>query len=100
MNDEISESLIKQLKEMSQNHLLPLERRLADTAVWFHENKDRIPRENLAARVDFLFKSVDIFIELLAMTAKRMQEVEGRPKSSSLFIPRGVDVKGDVRHFG
>ena len=79
---------------------LPLERRLIDTAVWFHRNKPRLARENLMGRVDFLEKTCDILIELCALTLQRMQNVEGRPKSQSLWLPKGMEQKSMGRKFG
>ena len=96
----ITENLIKELEELSSRSELPLERRLVDTAIWFHRNRDRIPRENLPKRLDFLEKTLDIFLELTALTVDRVQQAEGRPKSRSLWLPSGVSVEGDVRRFG
>ena len=96
---EITDSLIKQLEEISTDTLRPLERRLTDTAVWFYKNKDLIPRENLTARVDFLESTISVFLEMVAMSVDRLQVAEGRQKSESLWLPQGVEVKGDMRRF-
>jgi hypothetical protein len=72
---------------------------MIDTAVWFHKNKDRIPREALDKRVDFLEKTVDIFLEMMAMSMDRIQKAEGRRKSDSLWLPNGMTMTGDVREF-
>jgi hypothetical protein len=72
------------------------EQRLEDWALWFHENKDR-GRDYDKERA-FLHKAIDGCIELLAIAAKDIQDVEGRPKRSNLlFTPSGVSVRGDVR---
>jgi len=92
---EISKELINKLEHMSSESRLPLEKRLVDLAVWFHRNKDRIPREALDKRVDFLEKSLDIHLEMVAMLVNRMQLAEGRSKSSSLWLPKGIKVVED-----
>ena len=97
---KITEQLINKLEHLNNETRLPLERRLIETAVWFHRNKDRIPRENLEKRIDFLEKTLDIFLEMTAMLVDRAQLVEGRTKSESLWIPRGIDASGDVTKFG
>ena len=97
---KITEQLINKLEHLNNETRLPLERRLIETAVWFHRNKDRIPRENLEKRIDFLEKTLDIFLEMTAMLVDRAQLVEGRAKSESLWIPRGIDASGDFTKFG
>lgn len=91
------ENQLRELETIAKNTNLPLERRIVDMAVWFHRNKDRIPREALDKRVDFLEKSLDISLELIAMLAERLQHAEGRSK---LYLPRGLDVRGDLTKFG
>lgn len=100
MSDFTTSQLIDQLERLSEDNALPLERRLINTAVWFHKNKDRIPREALDKRVDFLEKTLDIFIELTALTVDRMQIMEGRHKSESLWLPNGISASGDMTKFG
>ena len=97
---ELETALINKLEHLNNETRLPLERRLIETAVWFHRNKDRIPRENLEKRIDFLEKTLDIFLEMTAMLVDRAQLVEGRAKSESLWIPRGIDASGDFTKFG
>lgn len=84
-----SDELIRKLEAIHNETHLPLERRLIDTAVWFHKNKDRIPRNEVERRLDFLFKTLDIHLELVALLVDRMQLAEGRKKSDSLWLPRG-----------
>ena len=96
---EITEQLINKLEHLNNETRLPLEKRLIETAVWFHRNKDRIPRENLTKRLDFLEKTLDIFLEMTAMLVDRAQLVEGRSKSESLWLPRGMDARGDFTKF-
>ena len=84
------EIAVKELEKIAKKVHLPLEKHLLNTAVWFHKNKGRIPDENLKERVAFLEKSLDIFLDLAALTMQRIQRVEQRPKSSPIFIP-GID---------
>ena len=65
----------------------PLERRLADTAVWFYSNKDSIARDNLAARQAFLEKAFWVQLELIAMLLDRMRKSTG---SEYLWLPKGM----------
>lgn len=76
-----------------------LEQRLADTAAWFFANKDRIPLDNLASKQKFLEKAVWLLIEISALQAARIHELEGG-KGGLLWLPRGMQVNGDVRKFG
>jgi len=73
------------------------ETRLIDWAKWFHENKGRIPPEDLRKRVDFLQKSVDGCLELIALAALQMRSQKA---SSQLYLPNGMRVTGDLTRFG
>jgi hypothetical protein len=74
----------------------PLEQRMADLTVWFYKNVEHIPRDNLAARQVFLEKAMWTMVEIQAMLLERIRETTG---SKGLFIPRGINVEGDVREF-
>ena len=76
-----------------------LEQRLADTAAWFFANKDRIPLDNLASKQKFLEKTVWLLIEICALQTERIHELEGG-KKGLLWLPRGMEVHGDVKKFG
>lgn len=89
----ITSQLLAQLEELQHNTNLPFEKRLIHTAIWYHKNKSRIPRENLANRLDFLEKTLDITLELFAMSLERLQLNEGRPKSANLWLPSGMTFK-------
>tara|TARA_Y100000310_G_C20656784_1_gene802385 strand:- start:1150 stop:1446 length:297 start_codon:yes stop_codon:yes gene_type:complete len=95
----VSKELMAQLEQIQENTQLPLEKRLIQTAIWFHKNKGRIPRENLSKRVDFLELMLDITLEINAMLVQRMQRGEGRT-DTPLWLPSGMQVSGDVRKFG
>ena len=96
---ESTDSLIRQLEQIQENTLLPLERRLMQTALWFHKNKDRI--SDPLRKIEFMEKTLDITLELMALTVQRMQEVEGRGgKSANLWLPAGMNVSGDVKRYG
>ena len=77
-----------------------LEERIRDWAVWFHQNKDRMPSDNLRKRLDFLEKALDGCLELVAIATKDIQKLEHREKSPNLWLPSGVDIQGDIRKFG
>ena len=90
--------LLKNLDAIREQTNLPFERRLLDTALYFHKNKDSIPRANLQARVDFFEKVMDCYLEMMVMCLDRMQEVEGRKQGTSLWLPKGmVDVETGKR---
>ena len=69
----------------------PLERRMADLAIWYYKNAHFMPKENLKARVDFLDKSFWIMLEVNALLLERLHAVEG---SKSLFLPSGMKMDG------
>ena len=97
----VTPQLIDALDELAASGAhFPLERRLLDTAVWFHRNKPRLAKENVLGRLDFYEKTCDILIELAALACQRLQHVEGRPKSQSLWLPKGVEAKGSMKRFG
>lgn len=91
-NREITEQLLNEMEKLSEDGMLPLERRLLNTAVWFHRNRGRLDGTDLQRRLDFLEKVLDIFMELFALTVDRMQKAEGRPQSAKLWMPRGHTV--------
>lgn len=64
-----------------------LETLLADTALWFYMNKDRIPKENLAKRQQFLEEALWCSLELNALLLERIREQTG---SRSLWLPNGM----------
>lgn len=97
---EITDGLIKELEALSSNTYLPLEKRLIDTCVWYHKNKDRIPRNAVEKRMDFLEKTFDIFLELIAMSTDRVQQMEGRPKERTLWLPNGMIDKETGKRYG
>ena len=73
-----------------------LERRLADTAVWFHKNMSHIPLDNLAARQMFLQKAFWILLEIQALLLERMRD----DKQTNLWLPKGMELMGDIKKFG
>lgn len=75
----------------------PLERRLADLTIWYYQNRNRIPPDNLAARYALADKALWIVLEILALVTERLHESEA---TSGLWRPKSVQVNGDVRKFG
>ena len=73
----------------------PLERRTADLAIWFWQNHQRIPRDNLAARQAFFEKALWTFMEVNALLVERLHEVEAMKRGKSrLYLPRGLRANG------
>ena len=99
MTDIFTKKLIDELETLANDVALPFEQRLIQTAVWYHRNKDRIPRENVPQRLDFLEKTMDIILELMALSLDRMQQVENRKKSSILWTASGLNASGDMTKF-
>jgi hypothetical protein len=81
--------------EASGNQML--ERRLADTAVWFHKNVDHIPRDNLASRQAFLEKGFWCMLEINVLLLQRLREERG---AKNLWLPKGITMNGDLKRFG
>lgn len=73
-----------------------LERRLADLSVWYYKNAFFLPPENLKARLDFMHKALWTMVEVNALLVERLHDQEG---SKSLWLPSGLDVRGDLRTF-
>ncbi len=79
------------IEELAHNAKLangkPLETRLADTALWFHMNKDRIPKENLLKRQEFMEIGFWCLLEINALLLERLRTTTG---SKALFLPSGL----------
>jgi|TARA_Y100000310_G_scaffold220119_1_gene221586 hypothetical protein len=97
---QITSELISKLENIQNNNNMPLEKRLIDMAVWFTKNKNAIPKGEVVKRLEFLTKTLDIHLEMVALLADRLQQAEGRRKSTSLWVPNGLDAKGDFTRFG
>ena len=92
------ESLIRQLEQRAQNTALPLEKRIQDTAIWWFRNQGRIGRENVQERLRFIEKTLEIFIEIMALSLDRIQHAERFP-SANILMPR-LEIKGDLTKLG
>lgn len=66
-----------------------LDRRVTEWALWFHQNKDRIPGENLKKRCDFQALAIDGLIECLAIATKDIQVLERRQPIKNIWLPSG-----------
>jgi hypothetical protein len=75
----------------------PLEQRLADTALWFHANKDSIPRDNLASRQAFLEKGFWCLLEINALLLERLRNERA---SKTIWVPSGIQTQGDLKKYG
>jgi hypothetical protein len=74
------------------------EERLMEWGLWYHHNVRLLPDHDLRKQIDFLKRSVDGCLELLALAAKDIQQLEGTRRQ--LWLPREVEIRGDVRKFG
>lgn len=77
-----------------------MERRLADLVIWYYKNRQQIPPDNLAARNALNEKALWISLEMFALLAERIHDLEGTQAGSHLWTPSGVAVGGDLRRFG
>lgn len=59
---------------MSKN----LDREAVDIGVWYVNNKNRIPTNNLEARLNFLEKTLDVLINIILLSTKDIKNLEGR----------------------
>lgn len=96
--DSVKRKLIDELVYNAETSSLLAEQRLADTAAWFFNNKDRIPLDNFASRASFMEKTNWLLIEIGALLLERIHELEGG--KSTLWLPKGMNARGDVKKFG
>lgn len=68
------------------------EDRVRDLVLWYFENRNRIPRQNLEKRLDFMDKAVKCALEVVAMQAKDIQELESRHPRNKLWLPTAVSL--------
>jgi hypothetical protein len=74
---------------------------MADLAIWYYKNVNDIPRDNLAAKQAFFEKAFWCMLEVQALLLERNHELEAAKRGmSSLWLPKGLDVQGDLRKFG
>jgi hypothetical protein len=85
-------------EELNQNATISgqreLERRLADLAIWHYSQKNFISEGNIPKRMEFLEKSFWVQLEVIALLLERVHGLEG---SKSLWVPNGMDIRGDLR---
>lgn len=96
--DREKEKLIEELMHNATVADKILEQRLADTAAWFFANKDRISPIDVGTKCQFLEKTCWLLIEICALQAERIHQIEGR--STHLWLPAGINARGDVKRFG
>jgi len=99
-NGNSEETLIKELMHNAQasgNRVL--EQRMADLTVWFYNNRNRVPRDNLASRQALLEKAFWTLLEVSALLLERNHELEAMRKGrSQLWLPSGIKVSGDQQY--
>lgn len=71
------------------------EDKLKDVAIWFYENKSRIPRGNLERKIEFLEKTISCLLEVVALQAKDIQIMEQRHPRNRLWLPESVSIDGE-----
>ena len=99
-NGRDARKLIEELLHNAKVASQPLERRLADLSIWYYQNVDGIPRDNLAARQAFTEKALWTLLEIAALQTERIHELESRGRVRGLWTAKGLSIEGDVREFG
>lgn len=94
------EYLVEELSKKAAYIGKPLEKRLADLVVWFYRNRHDIPLDNLAAKQKFLETTVWTQFEVIALLIERVHELEHARNGSHLWLPKGVNIEGDLSRFG
>lgn len=72
--------------------------RLEEWLKWWNHNQQLVPPMDLKKRLDFHDKALHGAFELLAIARYDLERLEGARRK--LLLPRGVEVRGDVRKFG
>jgi len=76
---------------------MAVEHELRDFFQWYTYHKGTLPPGDLPKRVEFLEKTITNMAKVMA---GMVEEIQQRRGSSSLWLPRDLEVKGDVRRFG
>jgi len=68
------------------------EKRLGEWAIWYHEHKSTVRNSEDFEKVkDFTIRAIDGCLELLAMAAQDIQDLENaRRPTVQIMVPRGV----------
>ena len=74
------------------------DKQLDDFFKWYNFHKEQIPRDNLTRRMDFYDKMLANMFLLLKIAAEDLEMLEGPRRQ--LWLPSGMEVKGDVTKFG
>jgi hypothetical protein len=85
-------AITDRLGKMAAESEHPLEQRMADLALWYFQNKDRIPVDNLGKRMEFNEKTMWILLEINALLVDRLRAMESnsRRAATSLWLPSGM----------
>lgn len=73
---------------------------VADLGKWYFEHKGQIPKDNLAKRIDFLETAIMNLVNCLTFLVRDNQALEQRAKSPSLYLPKGMSLRGDLTKLG
>jgi hypothetical protein len=63
-----------------------------DLAIWYMENRNRIPAGNLQKKCEFQDKAIKCLIEIVALQAKDIQRLEQRKARPRLWLPSSVSI--------
>lgn len=72
--------------------------RFVELVKWWRFHRSTLPPEDLRKRCDFLETMCTNLLELFAMTTEDIEGLEGARRK--LYLPRSVEVRGDVTRFG
>lgn len=65
---------------------------IRDLAIWYMENRNRIPAENLQRKIAFQDQAIKCLIEVVALQAKDIQRLEQRSGRQRLWLPSEVRI--------
>ena len=61
-----------------------------DLVVWYFENRNRLPKDDLAKRLDFMDKAMKTSLGVIAMLLRDVQELEQRKPRPQIWLPSEV----------
>lgn len=76
------------------------EKRVAEWYKWWFDSAKDIDKSDIAKRQAHIEKCWDGLWEVFALVMRDIQRLEHREKSPSLYLPRGMTIRGDLTKFG
>lgn len=95
--DVFTQQLLDKLEKIANATNKPLEKRMIQLAVWYYRNNERITQ--VEKRLEFHDIFINNLLETMVMMLERIQKAEGRGSSSSLWLPSGMSLEGDLERF-